>query len=168
MDGLTTTEMIENIADKFTLSDHVDTYSDTYEFYIGCDSNDADYIRDFLYIKGNEFRKNPLLQYVVSYICGGEKYRGKTRYGCYESYGEHVGEDIHFSWLEGYLSQQGLLLSCEWGPCHSIESIEVIYYSSNGVKKDVNVPSFDELFEGKTEAEMEEFMENLYKKYKDL
>ena len=39
------------------------------------------------------------------------------------------------------------------------------YYTENSVKKDVIIPRFDTLFEGKTEMEMEKFINNLYENW---
>lgn len=157
--------MEENIIDKFTLSDLENKYKDVYVVWLSWDSNDADYIKDYRYIPGPVLKKNPLLQYVLSYLCGGEKY------GCSNwnqgAYGRHVDRDVNFDWLDDYLPDVELMLYSDWGSCHSLDELSITYFSANGIEKQVNIPDFDTLFSGKTRDEMVEFMNDLYEKYKD-
>jgi hypothetical protein len=151
-------EIPNNIFDKYIIKSHKCEHKNCYEIYITWDSNDADYIKDFFYIDEEDFKNDPLLQYILSYISGGSRFSGSQ----WENYGKHVEEDKHFVWLENFLMNEGLMLYSDWGPCHSIESIKMYYYTENGVKMDVIIPRFDTLFEGKTEEEMEKFINNLY------
>lgn len=156
-------EILDNIANKYIIKTHECKLKNCYEIYIEWDSNDGDYIRDFYYISEATFKNYPLFQYVLSYINGGTKFKNTM----FENYGRHVAEDTHFPWLEDYLRDEELMLYSDWGPCHSVTSIKMYYYSENSIKKDVVIPKFDTLFEGKTEEEMENFMNDLYKKHEE-
>lgn len=151
-------EILSNIFDKYTTKPHECQYKNCYEIFIEWDSNDGDYIKDFYYVDEDIFKKDPLFQYILSYINGGSKFRSTP----HRNYGKHVAEDTHFPWLENYLCDIDLMLYSDWGPCHSVVSIKMYYYTENRVKKDVIIPRFDTLFEGKTETEMEKFINNLY------
>lgn len=150
-------EIAKNIFDKFTRKPAARKHTNCYEIYITWDMNDGDNMSDFCHISEEEFKKDSLFQYVLSYITGGTRF-----YRPYKSYGKHVAEDIHFNWLEDYLIDNGLMLFSDWGPCHSVVNIEMSYYNENGIKEDVIIPRFDTLFEGKSEKEMEGFMNKLY------
>ena len=155
--------MNENIADKFVIGNHKIEHRREFELYLECDANDGDYIRDFIWFDEEGFRSDPLLQYVLAYIGGGSRFQDDPTDRWASTYGSHVEEDENFDWLEDYLLDKGLLLSSDWGPCHSI-GYEIRYYDENGTIREVKVPDFDNLFEGKTREEMIEFMENLYEK----
>jgi len=160
--------MEENIIDKFTLSDVKRKYKNMYVVWLSWDSNDADYIKDFRYIDGDVLKNNPLLQYVLSYLGGGENYIKDPKDKRYKyAYGQYIDEDVNFRWLSRYLSDAELMLYSDWGPCHSLDKIEITYFNSNGVESGVVVPKFDELFSGKKKKEVVEFMTDLYEKYKD-
>ena len=160
--------MEENIIDKFKLTKLKKTYKNMYVVWLSWDSNDGDYIKDYRYIKEDILQNNPLLQYVLSYLCGGENYIKDPKDKMYKyAYGQYVDEDVNFSWLSGYLSDAELMLYSDWGPCHSLDEIEITYFNDNGVESSVVVPEFDKLFSGKKRKEMVEFMTDLYNKYKD-
>lgn len=134
-----------------------------YIVYVECDANDGDYMRDTIEFDKSSFEGDELLLLVLSYV---SKYSGKFsegkgwNNGCY---GHHVDDNKDFPWLSDYLSENDILLfagMCDM-MCHSVSSIDIIYYDNNGIANKVKLPDVDDLFESK-----EEFVDYLNKLYK--
>lgn len=135
-----------------------------YRVYVKCDANDADYMRDTLVFNKNSFEEDELLLLVLSYVSkySGKFSEGKDWNGGY--YGHHVNENEDFPWLRDYLLENGILIfdgMCDM-PCHSVSSIDIIYYDDNEIANKVKLPDVDDLFESK-----EEFVNYLNKLYSD-
>ena len=140
---------------------------EVYLVYVECDANDADYMRDTLEVDKNSFEEDELFLLVLSYV---SKYSGKFSDkedwdGGY--YGHHVDENNDFPWLSGYLSEKGILIfagMCDM-PCHSVSSIDIVYYDNNGIANKVELPDVDDLFESR--EEFVSYLNNLYSAYYD-
>ena len=50
-------------------------------------------------------------------------------------------------------------------PCHSISSINIVYYDENGNPNKVELPNIDDLFESR--EEFVSYLNNLYSAYYD-
>lgn len=140
---------------------------EVYLVYVECDANDGYYMRDTLEVDKNSFEEDELFLLVLSYV---SKYSGKFSYkedwdGGY--YGHHVDENKDFSWLSDYLSEKGILIfagMCDM-PCHSVSSIDIVYYDNNGIANKVELPDVDDLFEDK--KEFVDYLNKLYEPYEE-
>lgn len=135
-----------------------------YIVYVKCDANDGDYMRDTLIFNKNSFEEDELLLLVLSYVSkySGRFSEGKDWDGGH--YGYYVNENENFPWLRDYLLENNILIvdgMCDM-PCHSVSSIDIIYYDDNGIANKVKLPDVDDLFENK-----EEFVNYLNKLYSD-
>lgn len=139
---------------------------EVYVVNIKCDANDGDYMRDSLKFDKTSFEKDELLLLVLSYVSkrSGKFSEGERPY--YSSYyGYYVMENLDFPWLFEYLSKNNILIfagMCDYF-CHSISSINIIYYDEEGVANKVELPDVDDLFENK--EEFINYLNNLYSIY---
>lgn len=138
-----------------------------YIVHVECDANDGDYMRDTLEFDKNSFEEDELLLLVLSYV---SKYSGKFSEGKGWNnghYGHYVDENEDFPWLSDYLSENDILIfagMCDM-PCHSVSSIDIVYYDDNGVANKVKLPDVDDLFESK--GEFVDYLNKLYSAYYD-
>lgn len=138
-----------------------------YIVYVECDANDGDYMRDTLEFDKNSFEEDELLLLVLSYV---SKYSGKFSEGKGWNngyYGHYVDENEDFPWLSDYLSENDILIFAGMYdmPCHSVSSIDIVYYDDNGVANKVKLPDVDDLFESK--GEFVNYLNKLYSAYYD-
>lgn len=135
-----------------------------YIVYVECDANDGDYMRDTLEFDKSSFEEDELLLLVLSYI---SKSSGKFTEKWYASYGQCVQDNMDFPWLNNYLLRGGILIyNGIWDmPCHSISSINIVYYDENGNPNKVELPNIDDLFESR--EEFVSYLNNLYSAYYD-
>ena len=146
---------------------------DVYEISIECDANDGDYMDDEFEV--GDIYEDELYFLVLCYLssdCYGwclerNRYKNKSKLSKCDSwsaiFGRHVDEDINFSWLESYLSENELLIfagMCD-SMCHSVTSLDIVYYDSSGNKFDVRLPQMNEIFIDQNE--MIDYMNNLAK-----
>lgn len=132
-----------------------------YIVYVECDANDGDYMRDILKVSKSDFEEDELFLLALSYV---SKSSGRFTEKWYASYGQNVQDNMDFPWLRDYLLENNILIvdgMCDM-PCHSVSSIDIIYYDDNGIANKVKLPDVDDLFESK-----EEFVNYLNKLYSD-
>lgn len=122
-----------------------------YEVFIKCDANDGDYMRDSFVTKTLTEIECLLINYL-------RRYEGKWSKG--NRWGRHYGHKVNEIPLGDYLVENNWLLfagMCD-SVCHSISSINVIYYDEQGIPHDVSFPDVDDLFDSE-----EEFLSYIYK-----
>lgn len=138
-----------------------------YTVYVVCDANDGDYMRDTIEFDKSSFEEDELLLLVLSYV---SKYSGKfsnEKGWNNRCYGHHVDDNKDFPWLSDYLSENGILLfagMCDM-MCHSVSSIDIVYYDNDGIANKVKLPDIDNLFENK--KEFVDYLNKLYDLYKE-
>ena len=168
--------MKENIISDFATIPFESMYfRDSYVIMVNIEIDGLNFTNE-IEIKGETFRNNPLLQYIIAYL----DYRGGRRftsshvmadnhnYGWqWGSYGIGVKDDVNFPWLEEYLEENGIVLYNSRNEIipEVVDLGGVIYYDSEGQKNEVVIPSFDKFFKGKSRNEMIKFMNDLYEKY---
>lgn len=154
-----------NLFSKFKIGDENNSPKNIFRIYISCDANDGDYIDGHVDYGYEAFHDDVLLQHVIIYVA--KKYSGKFNptndwNGGY--YGHHLYQNKHFSWLENYCSDNGLLYfagMCDM-MCHSISGVSMSYFDNNGIEYNVEIPNFDDLFE--TIEDAQKVMNSLAKK----
>lgn len=122
-----------------------------YEISIKCDANDGDYMND-------SFVTETLTEVECLLINYLRRYEGKWSKG--NRWGRHYGHKVNEIPLGDYLAENDWLLfagMCD-SVCHSISSINVIYYDEQGIPYDVSFPNVDDLFDSE-----EEFLSYIYK-----
>lgn len=135
-----------------------------YIIYIECDALNADYMKDTLKVSKSDFEEDELFLLVLSYI---SKSSGKFTEKWYASYGQCIQDNMDFPWLNNYLLREGILIyNGMWDmPCHSISSINIVYYDENGNPNKVELPDIDDLFEDK--KEFVDYLNKLYEPYEE-
>ena len=135
-----------------------------YIIYVECDACDADYMKDTLKVSKSDFEEDELFLLVLSYI---SKSSGKFTEKWYASYGQNVQDNMDFPWLGNYLSREGILIYIGMDDtlCHSINSINIVYYDENGKPNKVELPDIDNLFEDK--KEFIDYLNKLYEPYEE-
>lgn len=124
-----------------------DTLNNVYVIDICCDANDGDYMYNTITMHEDDFEQNELFMLVLSYL---------------SEYGEDLSGDR--TWLREYAIDMDLLIfagMCD-SYCHSINSIDIVYYDEDGVAFNVSLPAIDSLFSSEEEAK--EYMSLLYER----
>lgn len=138
---------------------------EVYVVNIECDANDGDYMRDSLEFNKSSFERDELLLLVLSYV---SKHIGKFSEGEWDScYGQYIKENQDFPWLFKYLAKNKILIfagMCD-DFCHSVSSINIVYYDKEGIANKVHLPDVDDLFESK--EEFINYLNKLYSNYYD-
>lgn len=124
-----------------------DTLNNVYVIDVCCDANDGDYMYDTITMHEDNFEQNELFMLVLAYL---------------SEYGEDLSGDR--TWLREYAIDMNLLIfagMCD-SYCHSINSIDIVYYDEDGVAFKVSLPPIDSLFSSEEEAK--EYMSSLYER----
>lgn len=116
------------------------------EIYIEYDSNDADFIGELKTFKPEKLFNNKKLIYCLAYISCPYDFKGHSRDDCWGDTGGKFDTNIDSNYdidgLSDFLCDNDLMLYSDWGPCHSLESLQITYYDENGTAYEI---TFDDI-----------------------
>lgn len=133
------------------------------------DSNDADYIRDYVEFSEQQWNNLPEFFFLMlAYLDRG--YSGKFSHGerWDNYYGHHWEDNKHgfANMIEAFADKYQMMLWSELDMCHSFSSFDLKYYDSNSRQYNVTIPNIDNMF--KTEEEMISEMNRSYEEWKTI
>lgn len=108
--------------------------------YVEWDSNDADYIGKTKIMDPEILFNSEKLIYCLAYITLPYNFKG---HGMYDTvFGQHVPDNEDIEELDDIISENDFMCYSDWGECHSLETLEIIYYDENGTPFSV---TFDDI-----------------------
>jgi len=123
---------MENIAEKYKISQEKGKTEPRVEIFTRTDVNDGDYLNERIEMKYSDFKNDILFQYILSYV----------------NENDEVDEDDTFCHPENfcdYLGDMGLLSSDVNGYGHSVYIDGMCYYDEDNKKHLMTIPSFKDL-----------------------
>ena len=115
-------------------------YKNKIYVYANWDSNDADYIGKTEVMDPKVLFKCEKLIYCLAYITLPYDFKGHDWNDA--AFCHHVTENHDIVNLEYIISEYDFMCYSDWGPCHSLDHLEIIYYDKDGVPFDV---TFDDI-----------------------
>ena len=117
-------------------------YKNKLRVYVEWDSNDADYIGKTEIMDPEILFNCEKLIYCLAYITLPHNFKGHDYYDVV--FGRHVPDNKDIEALDEVISENEFMCYSDWGECHSLEKLEIIYYDENGTPFDV---TFDDIHE---------------------
>lgn len=124
----------------------------TLSIWVQWDSNDADYIEKTFEISPKVLFENEKLIYCLAYASCPFDFKGHEWNDA--AFNHHITENVDIDGLEEILSDNGFMAYSDWGPCHSLYGLEIIYYDENGIPWNITFNNIIKKFEKMTYDEI--------------
>lgn len=132
--------MARNFKNLLNIEPYSENKRNILDIWVKWDSNYADYIEKTFTLQPKCLFKNKKLIYCLAYISCSYDFKG---HGWNDNvFNHHITDNRDIDGLYEILSDYDFMAYSDWGLCHSLYGLEIIYYDGNRNSWDV---SFDKI-----------------------
>ena len=117
-------------------------YENILKIYVSWDSNDGDYIGTNITMKPEQLFDDKKLIYCLAYLSCN--YNFKNHDWNAPVFCHHIDENEDIDEIFDIICDADLMCYSDWGACHSLEEISIMYYDENGNAFDVTFADIHE------------------------
>lgn len=122
------------------------------EGFVEWDSNDGDYIGEQISMSPETLFSDQKLIYVLAYATLEYNFKGHKWND--SAFRHHLSDNNDIDDIMEILSDADLVCYSDWGPCHTLVTLEMTYYDANGIAKEISFEKIHKEFEGMTYKEI--------------
>ena len=139
--------------------DERDKPKNVLKVWVEWDSNDGDYIEKTEELEPEDLFGNKRLIYCLAYISCGYDFKGHDWND--SAFGHHVTDNCDIEDLVDIISKNGFMAYTDWGECHTLVDMEIIYYNENGVPYLITFDDIIDKFEDMSYEEICDFINEI-------
>ena len=139
--------------------DERDSPKNVLKIWVEWDSNDGDYIEKTGELEPEDLFGNKKLIYCLAYISCPYDFKGHEWND--SAFCHHITENGDIEELVDIISKNGFMAYTDWGECHTLEDMEIIYYNENGIPYLVTFDDIVDKFEDMSYEEICDFINDI-------
>ena len=158
--------MSESYKDILTIKTHkTSDKKNLIDIWVKWDCNDGDYIERLWSSLPEYIFNNKKLIYCLAYITCSYKFKG---HGWNDNvFQHHIISNKDIIDLEEIISENGYMAYTDWGPCHSLIDLKIVYYDENGTPFDITFEDIHKRWKNMSYQEICDEINNIIKDDKE-